>query len=216
MENLTFNQKLILGGIIILFIAVVGYYILGRETKQDYSELEMNYLDELSSNEVSDESKATTDDLVVHIAGEVLEPGIVKVPSGSRITDVIEAAGGLSYDADLSSVNLAYPVLDGQKIYIPSLDDEGNVSSYITSENGSGIIADSDATSNSSSNLSVVNINTANQTLLETLPGIGPSTALKIIEYRKQQGKFSSIEEIKQVSGIGDAKFNNIKDKITI
>ena len=216
MENLTLNQKFILVGIIIFFIGVVGYYIFAKGIKQDYSELEIDYYNGISSNALVQTSETNEGDLVIHIDGEVLEPGIVKVPIGSRIVDVIKAAGGLSDTANLSSVNLAYLVSDGQKIYIPNLDEEEKSQAYITSGNGTEVISNNESLSSFSSNSSTVNINTANQTLLETLPGIGPSTALKIVEYRKQHGKFSSIDEIRNVSGIGDAKFNTIKDKITI
>ena len=125
--------------------------------------------------------------------------------------DAIEVAGGVTEEADISKINLAYVVKDAQKIYIPSIYDEKDIE-YITTENGDNVIIED----NNKRESEMVNINTATQTELETLPGIGPSTALKIINYREDNGKFNSIEEIKQVPGIGDSKFNNIKDMIKV
>ena len=137
--------------------------------------------------------------------------GIVEVKEGARIVDVIEAADGVTEEADITKVNLAYVVKDAQKIYIPSIYDEEEIE-YITMDNGENVIVeDKDGGKNN-----MININTATQTELEQLPGIGPSTALKIIDYREKNKKFNSIDEIKQVQGIGDAKFNNIKDMIEI
>ena len=103
-------------------------------------------------------------------------------------------------------------VQDGQKIYIPSINDDGNTEK-ITEGAGENIIEEDG--NNISTNIKV-NINTANQTELETLNGIGPSTALKIINYRKQNGNFEKIEDIKNVPGIGENKFDNIKNNICL
>lgn len=122
---------------------------------------------------------------------------------------------GLLDDADVSKINLAFKLEDGQKITIPSvnddLDDDSSYEDFISLDSGNII---SDSSSNSSSQK--VNINTASQTELETLPGIGPSTALKIINYRNENGRFKNIEDIKNVPGIGDAKFNNLKEYIIV
>ena len=150
--------------------------------------------------------------MVLHIVGAVKNPGIVKIKEGSRIVDVIEAVGGITEDADTSKINLAYIVEDGQKIFIPSITDEiTEETEYVTSESGDNIIVDD----NEGENI-MVNINKATQTELETLPGIGPAMALRIIEHREQNGNFENIEEIKNVKGIGDAKFENIKNNICV
>lgn len=148
-------------------------------------------------------------DIVVHILGCVQSPGIVKVPEGSRIIDVISSAGGATSDADFSKINLAYMVSDAQKIYIPSVNDNLNTVDYITDSAGENVLEQEN-------NSSTVNINTASQTELEALPGIGPSTALKIIDYRTSNGKFKTIEDIMDVPGIGKSKFNSLKDYILI
>ena len=110
---------------------------------------------------------------------------------------------------------MAYQLEDGVKVRIPTIDDKKNKEeTYITEDSGDGVIIDNEQ-SEGNSNSSLVNINKATQSELETLPGIGPSIASKIIDYRESKGKFSKIEDIKNVTGIGDSKFANIKDLIT-
>ena len=214
MQDLSNNQKMIVGGLSIIIIGVIGYYFFFKDSKVDYSEVDEEYQNNNISREILVKEEQEKE-IIIHITGEVVNQGIVKVPEGSRISDAIETSGGLLETADLSEVNLAFILSDGQKIHIPSVDEE-KTGVYITTENGSGVILDTNIESGSNGVTGMVNINTATQTLLETLPGIGPSTALKIIEYRKENGKFSSIEDLKSVSGIGDTKFNGIKSKICI
>ena len=127
-------------------------------------------------------------------------------------------AGGSLEDADLTKVNLAYTISDGQKIYIPKVGEfissQGEFSEYISSEFGNNDLIENE--NGITSGGEKVNINTANQTELETLQGIGPSTAQKIIDYRKKNGKFESIEDVQNVKGIGDGKFEDIKDNICV
>lgn len=144
--------------------------------------------------------------------------GIVKIREGARLYEAIDTAGGSTQDADLSKVNLAYTISDGQKIYIPKigeiLNEQSDTSEYISSGFGNNeLIEDKNEIEIGGGK---VNINTANQTELETLPGIGPSTAQKIIDYRSKNGKFETIEDIQNVKGIGDAKFEDIKDNICV
>lgn len=128
-------------------------------------------------------------------------------------------------DAYTEDINLAYKLEDGMKIHIPTKQEkenanttdtsrktEGESESYITTS--SGVVIDNEESESTQS--SKVNINTATQTQLETLSGIGPSTAAKIIAYRQENGKFTKIEDIKNVSGIGDSKFEKIKDDIVV
>ena len=112
---------------------------------------------------------------------------------------------------NLSKINLAYAVQDGQKIYVPCIDDEDKVNT-IENEAGENIVQENEKDTKSNK----VNINTATQTELETLNGIGTSTALKIINYRNENGKFKKVEDIKNVPGIGESKFENIKDSISV
>ena len=154
--------------------------------------------------------------IVVHISGQVVNPGVITLNENSRIVDAINEAGGLTNLADLNKINLAYVLEDAQKIYIPSVDDKEE-SKYIL--NGSGdteIVTSSGSVQSKKEEKLMVNINTANAIELSKLPGIGNSTALKIINYRNENGKFNTIDDIKNVSGIGENKFNKIKDNIFV
>lgn len=163
--------------------------------------------------------------IYVYITGEVNNHGIVVLPIGSRIVDAIDCAGGITQKADIMKVNLVYMLQDGMKVNIPSsieLKNNPNFE-YITMSSGdekndSNIknATTVDTKSESAFKVSNVNINTATQTELETLPGIGPSLALKIINYRKENGKFKSIEELKSVNGIGENKYEEIKKYIYV
>ena len=163
--------------------------------------------------------------IYIYITGEVNNPGIVVLPIGSRIVDAIDCAGGITQKADIMKVNLLYMLQDGMKENIPSsieLKNNPNFE-YITMSSGdekndSNIknATTVDKKSESAFKVSNVNINTATQTELETLPGIGPSLALKIINYRKENGKFKSIEELKSVNGIGENKYEEIKKYIYV
>lgn len=211
MENLNKNQKIILIIILILMLIFIGYYIVKKTGNSEYIELDVeeniyeNITNEISNNEIVEEY------IIVHVIGSVKTKGIVKLKQGSRISDVIEAAGGITEDADLSKINLAYVVEDGQKIYVPNKNDSENTNN-ITEEAGENVVGDSNTVSESGK----VNINTASQTELETLSGIGPSTALKIINYRNENGNFEKIEDIKNVPGIGDTKFESLKENICV
>ncbi|MGN1414494.1 MAG: helix-hairpin-helix domain-containing protein [Anaerovoracaceae bacterium] len=178
------------------------------------------------SDTVSDGADhASISQIYVDLGGEVNHPGVYQVSAGTRLFQVIEKAGGLKESADTDSINQAEAVSDGQKIIIGSKDD---ASPYYT---GSGDLYQNGNTTWSGSstegenpgkavreteNGSMVNINLASMTELQLLPGVGPSTAQKIVDYRQQNGKFQRIEDIKNISGIGDKTFENLKDFIEI
>ena len=207
MEMLNQKQRII---VIIIAIIVVGivaiYYINSTKDIYAYEELE-NTSEIVNQKEENEKGK----NIIVHIAGAVKQNGIVEAKENARINDIIEAAGGLTENADLSQVNLAYVVEDGQKIYIPSIEEYEEKTEEIIQENAGNAIIEEIITENS-----FVNINKANLQELCTLPGIGEATAQKIIQYRQENGKFNTIEEIKNVSGIGDAKYESIKDLIIV
>ena len=157
--------------------------------------------------------------IYIHIIGEVKNQGIIKLQSGQRIIDAIEKAGGVTEEADISKVNLAFILSDGQKVRIPNVNDKEENVIYVTDSSGKNVILDAEmgvAIGNGGVNGGKVNINTANQTELETLSGIGPSLAAKIIEHREKNGKFKSVEDLKNVSGIGEAKYEGIRKQVVI
>lgn len=148
-------------------------------------------------------STGTPASLTIFISGEVTNPGVYKFPAGSIVQAAIEAAGGYSLNADQDLVNLAQRVSDGLHIHVPSIDENKDVP--IFSNESSEVTAESKK----------VNINTAGLEELDTLPGIGPVTARKIMEYRSANGPFTNIEAIMDVDGIGSGKFGDIRDLIT-
>lgn len=167
-----------------------------------------NAINENASNVFQEE----TEKIAIHVTGEVKKEGLIYLPLGSRVADAIKEAGGETKNADLSQINLAYQLQDGQKLYIPNKNEI--ISEYIISATGN-----TESEGSSSNNLkgeNKVNINTATQNELDQLPGIGPSIAQRIIEYREEKGNFQKIEDVQNVKGIGDAKYEEIKDSITV
>ena len=209
MEILNKKQKIIVVVLITIMCIVIGYYIISKTEKYDYSDIEKisNIIEE--DQEVDD--NIIENKIVIHITGEVEEEGVIELEKGARISDAIEEAGGTTEEADLSNVNLAYSLSDGQKVKIPNINEKDEEIIVVEEKAGDNIIIEENKSKEEK-----ININKAAQTEIETLPGIGPSTALKIINYRNEHGKFKNIEDIKNVSGIGDSKFENIKEYICV
>ena len=149
-----------------------------------------------------------TDMIKVYICGAVKNPGVYEVDEGARIIDLLEIAGGLNENACPEIINLAQPVIDGQRIYVPSREEITGGSSLFLTDNSSNDYYSSDNR--------IVNINTANLKELETLPGVGPVIAQNIIEYRNRNGSFKKKEELKNVTGIGEKKYEEISKFISI
>ena len=174
--------------------------------------------------ELSDASSEETKTLVVHICGAVSAPGVYELPAGSRIIDAVEAGGGFLPEADEACCNLAEEIVDGCQIYIMTKSEscaDGQTEKKAgiqTSPDGDMQTTDRNVRSNSAPALEngLVNLNTADVAALMTLPGIGESRAKAIISYREQHGAFAKIEDIMKISGIKQAAFSKIKDKITV
>jgi competence protein ComEA len=153
----------------------------------------------------------TTGDLVVEIVGAVRQPGVYRLPAGSRVGDVLTAAGGYGPRVDTAraaqDLNLAAPVSDGAQVRVPSRDD------FTDPDTGSGGAAASGTRPSSGAK---VDLNRATQAELEALPGIGPATAQKILEYREQHGGFKSVDELDQVSGIGEKRLAALRDHVRV
>ena len=143
----------------------------------------------------------------MYITGEVKNQGVIELEEGARIADAIEKAGGKTEQANLKNVNLAYQLEDGQKIYIPNIND---IETEVIDDGASGIVGDTTAAQG------IININKADENELQSLNGIGESLASSIVEYRKENGKFETIEDLKNVPGIGESKFENIKEYIKV
>ena len=210
------NKKLVIVIIVVLLLTGLFCYFRFREPENvDVFQPE----DGIATNESTNTVEEVEEEMIiVHVSGEVKEPGIVKLKEGERIADAIEKAGGATDDADLSKLNLAYVLEDGVKVRIPKKNEGENAGEYVSEESGEEVIQEGsiEAEESTQTTSKVVNINKANQEELMTLPGIGESTAQKIIDYRKENGNFQTIEDIKNVSGIGDSKFNQIKSQIKV
>lgn len=155
---------------------------------------------------------ATAGPLRVFVNGQVVNTAVYELPPGSRVEDVLTAAGGFTDEANTAVVNLAQPLADGDQVYIPAVGEEVSLPPVITAK--SSTVSNEDLADTHSGGL--ININTATMEELDSLPGIGPSTAQKIIAHREEQGLFTSIEGIMDVSGIGEAKFGQIEALITV
>jgi len=167
--------------------------------------------------------------VVVHVLGAVAHAGVVMVPGGGRVTDALEAAGGASGDADLARLNLARPLVDGERLYVPRVGevdvphalgaDSGGAAGPAGSagaDPGPGSGVSGAAGSDGSAASDVVDLNSADQAALETLPGIGPGLAQRILAWREEHGRFSAVEDLLDVSGIGDGRFVELQDRVRV
>ena len=200
-----------------------------REAESNAGDTDQNRKAEPSAGstdrtELSDASSEEEKTLVVHICGAVSAPGVYELPAGSRIIDAVEAGGGFLPEADEACCNLAEEIVDGCQIYIMTktescADGQTEKKAGIqTSPDSDMQTTDRNVRSNSATALEngLVNLNTADVAALMTLPGIGESRAKAIISYREQHGAFAKIEDIMKISGIKQAAFSKIKDKITV
>lgn len=156
---------------------------------------------------------ATAAPLQVYVNGAVAEPAVYALPPQSRVVDAIEAAGGFTAEANTVVVNLAQPLSDGAQVYVPAEEETAAAPVSVVVEpapvNSSGAGA-------AAGGGGLVNINTASAEELQELPGVGPSTAEKIVQHREANGPFATAEAIMDVSGIGEGKFAQIRDLITV
>lgn len=189
---MTNREKYLLGIIIILIGALI--FSLNRPKERE----------DKSPSIIIEDTNSTK--VAVHIGGAVRNPGLYYLDSNSRVADAIQSAGGPTADADLDAINLASRITDGSKIIVPSrmkgIEDRS--------------IIDSNQSSETSRSSDKININTASAKELEELPGIGNVLAERIVSFRETNGPFKSIEDIKKVSGIGEKKFESIKDLIVV
>ena len=213
-RKLNNTQKVIL---IALICGIIAYAVMSNNSEYEEQDiLEQNIIENKTENKTEDNIENEKKKIVIHITGQVKNPGLVYLDEGARIADAIKEAGGSTKDAALDKVNLAYVLEDGQKIYIPNKNEKISEIQYIITDSGENVLKDTGKESNVKGGIKKVNINSANQEELETLPGVGPALAVRIIEYRNSNGKFEKVEDVQNVEGIGDSKFTNIKEYICI
>ncbi|SHE41711.1 competence protein ComEA [Caldanaerobius fijiensis DSM 17918] len=221
------NKKILYAIIILLSFSLLGSIIINYNLHKQTDKMIIDATNTTNSdtkakpspsavkeNGVSNESKideaksndTQQNEIYVDVGGAVKNPGVYRFKQGERVIDAINKAGGLEEDADTSTINMAKKLTDEEKVYIPKKGETPPQVVSGTSSGNSGVLPTN----------AKININTASLQELDSLPGIGPVTAQRIIDYRNQNGPFKSIEEIKNVSRIGDKIFEQIKDKITI
>ena len=183
--------------------------VASKSTVEEQSETQDINIESASAG---DSQSITT--ICVYVCGAVAQEGVYELPNGSRLADALEAAGGYAENAVHGYLNLAEPLVDGERIYFPYLDEEETLDMASGAE--SDLKSDFKSKSDTKSINGLVNINTASIDELKTLSGIGDSRAEDIVAYREANGSFSSIEDIKNVSGIGESIFSKIKPYITV
>lgn len=155
--------------------------------------------------------------ITVHIVGEVKKPAVISLPPGARVHDALEKVGGHTKEANLVAINLARPLSDGEQIVVPNKDDAvlpeaaGSAAGHVRAANaGSG--------SGTGENIggAPVNINTADARALETLPGVGPATAQAILTYREEHGRYTTVDDLENVSGIGPKTVDKLRGLVTV
>lgn len=194
--------------IIVLTISLISFLKNNMIRKEDSSDISNLFEELIEDGEPTSDTRGdvnnTNKEIMVHVSGQVYNPGLVILKEGDRVIDAIELAGGLKKDADLDKINLAKKLEDEDKIFIPRIGENSvNLDINMTD---SYFIGDGKSSRK-------VNINTSSKEELMTLPGIGDVLAERIIEYR-ENNPFKDIEDIKNVSGIGEKKFQDLKDLI--
>lgn len=156
-------------------------------------------------------------EVVAHAAGAVVHPGVYRLAGGSRVDDLVRAAGGLAGDADARRLNLAAPVADGSRLYVPKVG-EAEPPEVVGPDGAAPPTTGAGGTSGAGpgSPSGLIDLNRADEAALEELPGVGPATAAAIVTFREENGPFASIDELLDVPGIGEAKLEQIRPRATV
>jgi competence protein ComEA len=215
-------RRLLAGAVALVCIGIVGWRLLApppppAEMRLPFAQPSQagdSGADPSSDAEAADAggASATTalTEVVVHVAGAVVSPGVRRLPPGSRVTDALDAAGGALPGADLPRINLAALLVDGQQVYVPKPGEELPVAA------GAGLPGGTGAAGGGPVPGARVDLNTATAEQLDTLPGVGPATASAIIAHREQHGPFTSVDQLLDVRGIGEAKLEQLRDLVSV
>lgn len=207
------NKKKIIVFIFIILMCPIGLVIKDKlQSKENVyvlTEDEKTSEKTTEEKEIKNEKNITNKKITVYISGAVSKPGIVTLNEGDRLATAVEKVGGMTKKADLDGVNMAIRVKDEMHYIIPKIGE-------VVKDNNSQVVKEGNINQDESSKASQININIATIEELDTLPGVGEATANKIVNHRSEKGDFKSVEEIKNVNGIGDKKFEDMKDLICV
>lgn len=226
----TVSRQAIIGVVLVVAVAVAmlgGRYVLARgEATPEPVSVEQGEESPFGGEaagsggeppgaEPASSPSATPTKVTVHVAGQVRRPGVVTLPAGSRVSTALEEAGGETSKADLSGVNLARPLVDGEQVVVP---EPGEVPVAAAPPAPGAADPGGAATPGAPAGEAgaPVNLNTADLATLETLPGVGPVLAQRILDWRSEHGQFSAVEELGEVSGVGEKTFAQLAPKVTV
>lgn len=211
-----FLKKYLAWILLALCIIGVGFFFIFSSNQKQQSSVKNNEglfqsQDSKSSNAKTSSTTSGKNQQFVEIKGAVVKPGIYPIKANTRLDEILKQAGGATSDADLKNINLAKIANDQDSFYIPR-QGEVVVNAASSSDSNANFTAPEDEKNGSG----LVDLNTADVTKLQTLNGIGAKKAEQIVEYRKEKGNFKKVEDLKNVSGIGDKIFESLKDQVTV
>lgn len=195
------RRRLGVGALVVVVIAALAITVVIGIVRGASAPVDQVVLDETPKAAVS-----ASGELYVHVAGAVATPGLYVLPGDARVVDAVAAAGGLTDDADGEAINLARPLSDGEQLHVPRVG-EAPTAEAAAPGGGDGAAEPGDGR---------VNLNTADEALLDTLPRIGPALASRIIAWRDENGRFTSVEDLLAVPGIGDKMLETLRDLVTV
>ena len=201
-----YDGKQLIGIILLVIVLAGGGFLYYRQSRAVPVKKDVFQIEE-ERPAVAKSEPSSKKGLIVHVCGAVNQGGVFRLKEGDRIVDAIERAGGPAAEADLNILNLAAKLADGAKVYVPKQGEQVPAQQSLTGAQNGGNLADQSPP---------VNINNATAEQLETLPGVGEVLAQRIMEYRADKGPFSSVEQLRNVEGIGPKKFEQIKEKATV
>lgn len=213
------GHKAVVVAILVVIAAASGLAMASFNSRS--SGVSFEHSDEASASDVRGSRDASPDDessaksssaaeVYVDVDGAVVRPGVYRLKEGARVSQALDAAGGLTVEADVTGLNRASKITDGQKIYVPTVGEQQAAAAVGGAESSAA------TTPGAGSSSGLVNINTASAAELQTLSGIGPSMAQSIIDERTKNGAFASVDDLMRVSGIGEKKLAKIKDCICV
>ncbi len=234
LSNLNFNRNQLIAAYSIVALALVGVIVLVAKSGAFHASSEAPKFADVSVTEPSplpSASQAASTKLCIHVAGKVKKPGVYELDLGKRVVDAIKIAGGACANADIESVNLAEKLADGEQVYIApkgqipppvrslvrgAPSGTSTASTAKVSAVPAGNREESGPKKLTAPGQGTVNINTAGLADLQRLSGVGPSTAQRILDYRNQNGRFKSVDELDEVKGIGPSKIEKLRPFISL